>query len=61
MQLMQQLQDLRGCRLYGDMDMVGRSAYVFDTNSKELEALLGSLEQADDWLAVDEEKLNAFC
>jgi hypothetical protein len=57
---MEGLRDLIGCRLYKDMDLVGTSAYVFDTNCKDLEAFLESLEHADDWLAADEERLNAF-
>ena len=62
MDLMSRLPDLEGCRLYRDMERVGMSAYVFDTNSKELEQLLRWVTESGDAedLMGNHEKWDAF-
>jgi hypothetical protein len=58
---MMQLRALPGSRLIDDMDAVGISGYVFDTNCRELEDLLYQVEQPEDfWAFTDQRKSRAF-
>ncbi|MGH2764694.1 MAG: hypothetical protein ACRDKA_02095 [Actinomycetota bacterium] len=58
---MMRLPEMPGARLIDDMDEVGISTYVFDTNCRELEALLLRVEEPEAfWAFTDARKRRAF-
>jgi hypothetical protein len=59
--LMMRLREMPGSQLIDDMDEVGISTYVFDTNCQELEVLLTGVEQPEEfWAFTDDAKSRAF-